>query len=274
MDIASVCGIVLAVLGIFVGMTIEGGSISEIAQPTAALIVLGGTVGAVMLQFPMPVFVAALREVLKVFRQPGTGGEKMLGRLVGFANQARRSGIISLDAELQFVGEPFLRQALMLAIDGVEPAALRQIMQLELENRSEMDEKITMVFEAAGGYAPTVGILGAVLGLIQVMQQLDHIDAVGRGIAVAFVATIYGVGLANLVLLPIAGKLKIRHREEQLIEEMVLEGVISIIEGMNPRMLELKLKTFQFQDRNPGRKEAHDKVRTHDRAIAASERTV
>ncbi len=128
-------------------------------------------------------------------------------------------------------------------------------MQLELENRSEMEEKITMVFEAAGGYAPTVGILGAVLGLIQVMQQLDHIDAVGRGIAVAFVATIYGVGLANLVFLPIAGKLKIRHREEQLVQEMVLEGVISIVEGMNPRMLEMKLKTFLFEDRDAAPRE-------------------
>lgn len=282
MDIATICGIVLALLGIFVGMTIEGGSISQIAQPTAALIVLGGTIGAVMLQFPMQVFAAAMREVAKVFHHPGADGEKTLSRLVGFANQARKSGIISLDAELQFVKEPFLHQALMLAIDGVEPAALRQIMQLEIENRAEMQEKITMVFEAAGGYAPTVGILGAVLGLIQVMQQLDHIDAVGRGIAVAFVATIYGVGLANLVFLPIAGKLKIRHREEQMIEEMALEGVISIIEGMNPRMLELKLRTFLFQDRNQDRNDAPSPSRTvqrtpdrvQDRPTAAPERAV
>ena len=133
---------------------------------------------------------------------------------------------------------------LMLAVDGVEPTEMRRIMQLELENQIETQEKVTTVFEAAGGYSPTVGIIGAVLGLIQVMQHLDNISEVGRGIAVAFVATIYGVGLANLVCLPIAGKLKIRYREEQVVKEMILEGVVSILEGMNPRMLEMKLRTF------------------------------
>jgi chemotaxis protein MotA len=121
-------------------------------------------------------------------------------------------------------------------------------MQMELSNQTEMQEKVATVFEAAGGYAPTVGIIGAVLGLIQVMQHLDNMSEVGRGIAVAFVATIYGVGLANLVCLPMAGKLKIRYREEQIVKEMIMEGVVSILEGMNPRMLEMKLRTFLFED--------------------------
>jgi chemotaxis protein MotA len=138
----------------------------------------------------------------------------------------------------------------MLAIDGTEPNEVRKIMQMELDNKSEMEEKIPQVFEAAGGYSPTVGIIGAVLGLIQVMQHLDNISEVGRGIAVAFVATIYGVALANLVFLPVAGKLKIRHREEQMAKEMVLEGVISILEGMNPRMMETKLRTFLADDKS------------------------
>jgi chemotaxis protein MotA len=129
----------------------------------------------------------------------------------------------------------------MLAVDGTEPDELRKMMELELDNKCEQDEKIPQVFESAGGFSPTVGIIGAVLGLIQVMQHLDKIDEVGRGIAVAFVATIYGVAAANLVFLPSAGKLKIRIREEQVIREMTLEGVISILEGMNPRMLETKL---------------------------------
>ena len=141
------------------------------------------------------------------------------------------------------------RKALMLAIDGTEPSEVRKIMQMELDNKTEMEEKIPQVFEAAGGYSPTVGIIGAVLGLIQVMQHLDNIDEVGRGIAVAFVATIYGVALANLICLPVAGKLKIRHREEQMIKEMMLEGVISILEGMNPRMIETKLRTFLFDSK-------------------------
>jgi chemotaxis protein MotA len=132
----------------------------------------------------------------------------------------------------------------MLAVDGTEPAEVREIMQLQLDNSAEFEEKIPQVFEAMGGYSPTVGIIGAVLGLIQVMQHLDNIDEVGRGIAVAFVATIYGVALANLVALPAAGKLKIRNHEEQMHKMMMLEGVISIMEGMNPRMIETKLQTF------------------------------
>jgi chemotaxis protein MotA len=132
----------------------------------------------------------------------------------------------------------------MLAVDGTEPQELRKMMELELDNQAEYEEQVPQVFESAGGFAPTVGILGAVLGLIQVMQHLDKIDEVGRGIAVAFVATIYGVGSANLLYLPIAGKMKLRIREEQVMREMMLEGVASILEGMNPRMLETKLLGF------------------------------
>ena len=132
----------------------------------------------------------------------------------------------------------------MLAVDGTEPQELRKIVELELDNLGEREERLPQVFESAGGFSPTVGIIGAVLGLIQVMQQLDQIDQVGRGIAVAFVATIYGVGAANLLFLPAAGKLRIRLREAQIQREMVLEGVISILEGMNPRMLRTALHSF------------------------------
>jgi chemotaxis protein MotA len=244
MDIASIGGILLAIVGILAGMMIEGGSIAQITQPTAALIVVGGTTGAVMLQFPLKTFLAALKQAMKIFISGGADGEEVLKQLVQFANKARKSGIVSLDQDLGSVSDPFLKQALMLAIDGTEPSEVRKIMQMELDNKAEMEEKIPQVFEAAGGYSPTVGIIGAVLGLIQVMQHLDNINEVGRGIAVAFVATIYGVALANLICLPAAGKLKIRHREEQMVKEMMLEGVISILEGMNPRMMETKLKTF------------------------------
>jgi chemotaxis protein MotA len=251
MDIASIGGIVVAILGILTGMMIEGGSISQIAQPTAALIVIGGTMGAVMLQFPLKTFLAALKRVMKIFVSGRADSEEFLKQLVQFANKARKSGIVSLDQDLNSIKDPFFRQALMLAIDGTEPNEVRKIMQMELDNKSEMEEKIPQVFEAAGGYSPTVGIIGAVLGLIQVMQHLDNITEVGRGIAVAFVATIYGVALANLVFLPVAGKLKIRHREEQMAKEMVLEGVISILEGMNPRMMETKLRTFLAEGKTP-----------------------
>ena len=247
MDIASVAGIVLALLGILGGMMIEGGQLAQITQPTAAMIVVGGTAGAVMLQFPLSIFLGALKKVASVFLHKGADSQALVKQLVDFANKARKEGIVSLDTELAKVTDPFLKQAMMLAVDGTEPTELRKIMQLELDNKSEIEEKIPQVFESAGGFAPTVGIIGAVLGLIQVMQHLDNIDEVGRGIAVAFVATIYGVGLANLICLPAAGKLKIRHREETMIKEMMLEGVVSILEGMNPRMMETKLRTFLME---------------------------
>jgi chemotaxis protein MotA len=244
MDKSSFGGVLLAMGGILAGMMMEGGKIGQILQPTAALIVVGGTVGAIMLQFPLSTVLAAGKSVAHVFFSRELDGSAVVTQLVGFANKARRSGIVSLDQDLGTVNDPFLKQALMLAVDGTEPAELRKIMQLELDNRSEIEERIPQVFESAGGFSPTVGIIGAVLGLIQVMQHLDNINEVGRGIAVAFVATIYGVGMANLIFLPCAGKLKIRHREEQSQKELMLEGVIAILEGMNPRMVELKLRTF------------------------------
>ena len=255
MDLASIGGIALAVIGIMAGMMIEGGSIAQITQPTAAMIVLGGTIGAVMLQFPLSIFMAALKNLMKVFLHKGADGEAVLAQIVEFANKARKSGIVSLDSELASVTDPFMRQALMLAVDGTEPSEVRKIMQLELDNKSEIEEKIPAVFEAMGGYSPTVGIIGAVLGVIQVMKNLENIDEVGRGIATAFVATIYGVAFANLICLPAAGKLKFRHREEIMQKEMILEGVISIMEGMNPRMIETKLRTFLF-DSKPSEKKA------------------
>jgi chemotaxis protein MotA len=260
MDIASIGGITLAVIGILAGMMIEGGSISQITQPTAAMIVIGGTLGAVMLQFPMNIFLAAIKAVVKVFLHKGSSGEATLTQIVAFAIKARKSGIISLVVDLATIADPFHKQALMLAIDGTDPSEVRKIMQLELDNKSEIEEKIPAVFEAAGGYSPTVGIIGAVLGLIQVMKNLSNIEEVGRGIAVAFVATIYGVALANLICLPAAGKLKFRHREEQMIKEMMLEGVISILEGMNPRMIETKLRTYLF-DSEPTDSTRHYEVK-------------
>ena len=249
MDIASIGGIALAIIGIMAGMMMEGGSISQITQPTAAMIVLGGTIGAVLLQFPLKVFAAAMKYAMRIFISDGSDGHAVVAQIVRFANKARRSGIVSLDQDLPTVEDAFLKQALMLAIDGTEPSEVRKIMQMEIDNKTEMEEKLPQVLEAAGGYSPTVGIIGAIIGLIQVMQHLSNIDEVGRGIAVAFVATIYGVALANLVFLPAAGKLKIRQRDEQMIKEMMLEGVISILEGMNPRMIETKLNTFLFDSK-------------------------
>jgi len=243
-DKSSLSGIVLALGGIIAGLLLEGGNFRQILQPTAAMIVFGGTLGAVMLQFPLPVVLQALRRLGSVFVSPKQNPETTIHRLVKYAQKARREGIISLDADLPEIEDNFLKKSLMLAVDGTEPEELRNIMELELNNQAEYEDQVLQVFESAGWFSPTIGIIGAVLGLIQVMQHLDKIDEVGRGIAVAFVATIYGVGSANLLYLPIAGKMKIRIREEQIIREMTLEGVASILEGMNPHMLETKLLSF------------------------------
>lgn len=244
MDKSSISGIAIAVGGITLGLILEGGRVSQILQPTAAIIVFGGTIGAVMLQFPMRVIVQAAKQLRNVFHERDSSAQQTVQQLVGYANQARRTGMVSLDNELEKIEDPFLRRSLTLAVDGTEPEELRKMMESELQARAEEEDLIARVFESAGGFSPTIGIIGAVLGLIQVMQHLQNMDEVGKGIAVAFVATIYGVGAANLIFLPCAGKLKIRFRHLQVVREMTLEGVISVLEGMNPHVLEGKMLGF------------------------------
>jgi len=244
LDKSSWFGVLIAIGGILAGLLLEGGRIAQVLQPTAALIVFGGTFGAVLLQFPLPIVLNSLKRLGQVFFEPSVDPQQLIKQIVSFAFKARKEGIISLDRELDKVDDAFLKKSVMLAVDGTEPQELRKMMELELDHQSEHEERFPQVFEAAGGFSPTVGIIGAVLGLIQVMQHLDNINEVGRGIAVAFVATIYGVGAANLLFLPSAGKLKIRLRQENQRREMMLEGVISILEGLNPRMVETKLQAY------------------------------
>ena len=244
MDASSIGGVLLAVAGIIAGLLMEGGNLGQILQPTAALIVFGGTFGAVLLQFPMGIVIHAFRKLGHVFASSGKQNTQLIRDLVAYANKARRQGVVSLDADLQTIRDPFVKQCLMLAVDGTEPTELRKIMRVSMDSTTDSEDRLPAVFESAGGFSPTIGILGAVLGLIQVMQHLDNINEVGKGIAVAFVATIYGVGAANLFFLPFAGKMRILLHADQQRREMALEGVISILEGMNPRMLELKLSGF------------------------------
>jgi chemotaxis protein MotA len=251
-DKSTLGGILIALSGIGIGLVLEGGKFIQVLQPTAALIVIGGTVGAVMVQFPLSVVLQALVQLKDVFLNPKSESDAMVQNLLRFAYKARKEGLLSLDGELAKINDPFLKESVMLAVDGVNAADLRKMMELQLEYRGEKDERIPKVFEAAAGFAPTIGIIGAVLGLIQVMQHLQDINEVGKGIAVAFVATIYGVGSANLCFLPWAGKLKIRIRERQVIQEMTLEAVLSIVDGVNPRALEMQLGKFVGSAPKPG----------------------
>ena len=244
MDLGTVLGIVVALGGILIGQAIEGGSVLQILQPTAAMIVFGGTLGAVMISFPMPVLKQAAADLLQVLKEESTQPNDVIDEIVRFTNKARREGIISLEKDAAAVKDEFFRKSIMMAVDGSEPKELRQTMEVELQYMEERGEHSSKVYEAAGGYSPTVGIIGAVLGLIQVMQHLDNIDEVGKGIAVAFVATIYGVASANIFFLPAAGKLKFKNRKKMIIKEMMLEGTLGILEGQNPRLIEGKLTAF------------------------------
>jgi chemotaxis protein MotA len=244
LDFASLAGLILAVGGILGGLLLEGGRASDVGQYTAALIVLGGTLGAVMLTTPLRLLLAALKRVKDVFWDTAPSAADVMQQLLDFARQARRSGVLSLENDADELADPFLRKALSLAVDGTDLQDLRRIMELEIELAERRGEAEARVFEAAGGYSPTIGIIGAVLGLIQVMKHLEDIERVGHGIAVAFVATVYGVGLANLVLLPAAHKLKARLDQALEFRELMLEGVIGIVEGMNPKLLEKKLEAF------------------------------
>ncbi len=244
LDFATLGGLVVAVLGIIGGLLLEGGHLSDITQLTAALIVVGGTVGAVMITTPVPVLLTAVKKVPSVFWQPDHSAKNTVDLLIALSAKARRKGIVSLESELDQIQDPFLQKALGLLVDGTDLKVVRRIMELEIESAEHAGEAVAKVFESAGGYAPTIGIIGAVLGLIQVMKHLDDIEAVGHGIAVAFVATVYGVALSNIFLLPAANKLKARLQAATSMRELALEGIIAVGEGLNSQLIGSKLEPF------------------------------
>ena len=247
-DFATIGGLILAFGGISAGLILERGKIQDVAQVTSALIVLGGTIGAVMITTPLPVLIRAAKKFGGVFFVTQESAADAIEEIIEYARQARKNGIVSLESQAEAIEDPFLKKALGLAVDGIESARIRDIMELEIQLAEEKLEAEAKVFEAAGGYAPTIGIIGAVLGLIQVMKNLANIDEVGRGIAVAFVATIYGVASANILFLPAANKLKARARHTIQIKELVLEGVLWMAEGVNQKLIRIKLEAYLGQE--------------------------
>jgi chemotaxis protein MotA len=243
-DLATLLGLVIAVGGIVGGLILEGGHIGEILAPTAAMIVLGGTIGAVMVTTPLSVLLGAVKAMMHVFIERSVSNEAMIEELVGYATKARKQGIVALEGEALSIKDPFLRKALTLAVDGTDLQEIRKMMELEIEGEEHRVEAESKVFESAGGYAPTIGIIGAVLGLIQTMKSLADIDKVGEGIATAFVATIYGVGSANILFLPAGAKIRARAQAQMRQKEMILEGVAGIVEGMNPKLIRSKLEAY------------------------------
>jgi len=244
MDILSIVGILVAFGAIIGGNALEGGHVGALLNGPALVIVFGGTLGAVMLQSPLSVFLHALRLAGGVFRPPGHQITPAIKKLVNWSNVARKEGLLGLEAISEKEPDLFMRKGMQLLVDGSEPEVIRSIMEVEVDSREQHDLLAAKVFEAMGGYAPTVGIIGAVMGLIHVMQNLADPGRLGSGIATAFVATIYGVGIANLFLLPFGSKMKTLALRKSQYQEMIIEGIVAIAEGENPRNIESKLQGY------------------------------
>ncbi|ANI14098.1 flagellar motor protein [Pseudomonas citronellolis] len=244
MDVLSLVGLILALVAIIGGNFLEGGHISALANGPAALIVVGGTLAAALVQTPVLVLKRALSLLRWIVLPPKIDLAGGINRVVGWSMTARKEGLLGLETIADAEPDPYARKGLQLLVDGVEPEAIRSILEVDLFNQEGRDLQAAKVFEAMGGYAPTIGIIGAVMGLIHVMGNLADPSQLGNGIAVAFVATIYGVGMANLLLLPVGNKLKSLVLRQSSYREMLMEGLLSIAEGENPRSIELKLQGF------------------------------
>jgi len=244
MDIMSILGLLVGIGAIVGGNILEGGHVSSLFQATAFLIVMGGTMGAVMVQYSLPVFVRSMRMSIWIFKPPSINMEEQISKIVNWSNISRKEGLLGLENFLDTEPSLFIRKGLQLVVDGNEPETVRTILEVDLDANEKASKLSAKVYESMGGYSPTIGIIGAVMGLIHVMNNLAEPSKLGAGIAVAFVATIYGVGFANLIFLPVANKLKAIISDQAQLNELIVEGIISVAEGENPRNIETKLQGF------------------------------
>ena len=256
MDIFAIIGLFLGVTFILIGQAMEGGNIGQLIQITAAFIVLGGTAGAVVLSFPAPILMDALKSLKDIFMPPAVDLQALIAEIGRFATKARKEGIIALEKEAALASDPLLTLGLEAVADGTDPTLVREILENQVERLEEKVHAASKVFESFGGYSPTLGIIGAVLGLIQVMQNLSDPSKLGAGIAVAFVATIYGLFAANLVMLPFSSCLKFNYAKVFLAKTMICEGILSIQAGESPALIERKLQSFILNDGKAVKKEA------------------
>lgn len=244
MDIATILGVVLALGAIVGGQALEGGHLGSILQLTAFIIVIGGTLGACCVQNPLPVIIKAVGALSLAIAGPRFDNKGTIKLILDLANVSRKQGLLALEGKLKDIKDPFMRKGVQLIVDGTDPKAVHEILEIEVEHHEEEGVLAAKVWEAAGGYAPTVGILGAVLGLIHVMENLADPSKLGSGIAVAFVATVYGVGSANLLFLPLANKIKMKLKAEAGARTMTIMGLVGLAQGENPRLLQEKLEGF------------------------------
>lgn len=247
MDIIALLGLLIGIGAIIAGNIAEGGTTAHLAQLAAAVIVFGGTLGATILSYPLKDLNTAAAAMKLVFLKNDSNPESVIEDSVSILIQARRSGLVSLQSQISQISNTFLKKGLMLVVDGVPPKLIREIMDQEVSSYEARMKRAAKVFESAGGYAPTIGILGAVLGLIQVMSNVAEPSKIGAGISVAFVATIYGVGSANLVLLPFAKRISSRMSENVFLMELAVEGVLGVESGINPFFLRARLSAFMAE---------------------------
>ncbi len=244
MDKISIAGLLLGLTAVLGGQLLEGGHVGSLVQPTALLIVLGGTLGAVLLQTPFHVFRRGLKMTKWVWVPPVIEQKGMIDQILRWSQISRKEGLLVLENYLPTVKDDFTRKGLQLLVDGADPERIRELLEVEINTFEDEWRQSARIWEAAGGYSPTIGILGAVMGLIHVMENLSDPSKLGAGIAVAFVATIYGVGLANLIYLPIAGKLKYYIGRMIVTREMLIDGLVGIAQGDNPRIIEGRLRGY------------------------------
>jgi len=244
MDPGVFIGIGVAFGMIVLGNVLEGGHLGSLVGIPALIIVLGGTIGAVIVQFPLPVIGQALGQAKKLLQKQSADPHRIVEQIVDFAQRARKDGILALEKVAGEAAHPFLARGVLMAVDGADSAAIRATLEVLVEQEEEHVENAAKVFEAGGGYSPTVGIIGAVLGLIHVMSNLSDINKVGAGIAAAFVATIYGVAVANIFFLPLAGRIKVRHQEDARLTSLMITGILAIQEGLNPKVVRERLEAF------------------------------
>ncbi|MGG2197754.1 MULTISPECIES: flagellar motor protein [Paenibacillus] len=252
MDLMTIIGIIIGIGGLIGGYMMDGGHISALFVPSSMLIIAGGTIGAVLVSFPLKQIKDIGKALNMAFREKKQDPGQVIEELVDMATVARREGVLALEQRAQENENPFLRDGLMMVVDGTDPELTRQILELEIDALENHHEGWAKMFEAAGGYAPTMGIIGTVMGLIHVLGNLDDPGSLGPAIAVAFTATLYGVGSANLILLPIASKIKVRSADQVAEMELMLEGILALQAGENPQLIKKKLSSFLLQDHIKG----------------------
>jgi len=243
MDIATVLGIVSA-FGLVLSAILMGGGLNLFINIPSLLIVVGGTLGTTMINYPLKDVLGVIKVVKNVFFSKVASTTTIIRQFAEFSNKARREGILALEGEIAKVEEEFLQKGIQLSIDGLEPNSIREILETEtsyIQGRHKLGAEI---FTAMGTYAPALGMVGTLIGLVQMLQTMSDPSSIGPAMAVALLTTFYGAVLANIVCLPIAGKLRARSTEEVLVKEMMIEGVICLSNGENPRIVEQKLTAF------------------------------